>query len=79
MRTFASMPFGAPGTAVMTPMPSSSRSTRITVESVRSMTLTPSLSATYLFASGSLIFLRSCILATRSPVVRMPPMPEASA
>ena len=27
---------------------------------------------------GSLI-LRSCIRATRSPVVRMPPMPEASA
>ena len=63
----------------MTPMSSSWRRPRITVESARSSTPTLSLSATYFFASGSLIFLRSCILATRSPVVRMPPMPEASA
>ena len=75
----ASMPLRAPGTAVMTPMSSSSRRLRMTVESARSSTPILSLSATYCFASGSLIFLRSCIRATRSPAVRMPPMPEASA
>ena len=78
MRALASSPLAQPGTAVMTPMSSSSRSPRITVESARSKTLTLSLSATYSFASRSLI-LRSCIRATRSPAVRMPPIPEASA
>ena len=79
MIRFASMPLRVPGTAVMTPISSSSRKLRMTVESARSSRPTLSLSATYCLACGSLIFLRSCILATRSPVVRMPPMPEASA
>ena len=43
MRALASSPLAAPATAVMTPMSSSSRRRRMTVESQRSMTLMPEL------------------------------------
>ena len=39
----------------------------------------PSLSATYRFASGRRIPRAICMRATRSPAVRIPPMPAASA
>ena len=64
MRSFASIPFAQPGTAVVTPISSSSRGPRINVASIRPYTLAFSLSATYCFATGGLI-LRRCILATR--------------
>ena len=50
----------------------------MTTGSERSPAATPSLPATYALASLSLIPRVICILATRSPAVRMPPMPEAT-
>ena len=77
MFIFAAIPFAAPGTEVMTPISSSSRSSRITYSSARSMTLTPSFFATYSFASPMRIFFENCILATRSPAALIPVIPEA--
>ena len=74
---FARMPLGLPAIDVTVPIPKSILIDRMTSSLVRSMTSAPSLSATYALASCIFILRVICIQATRSPEVRMPPMPEA--
>jgi len=74
---FARIPLGLPATEVMMPIPRSSLRRRITSSLVRSDTSTPNFFATYFLASASFILREICIQATRSPAVRMPPIPEA--
>ncbi len=70
------MPFGAPATEVMTPIPSSSLMSLMTYSSLRSIGETPSFLATNFFASPMRMLFAISILATRSPAALIPLIPE---
>jgi len=81
MLPFASIAVGSSGwlssKVITRPRPSSPRRSLMSTGSERSNGVTPSLSATYVFASPRRIPRAICMRATRSPAARIPPRPEA--